>query len=354
MNALFTNPNKKDGFSSTHTGNLPPLFRELGISPVLSTEQGGSLLWARTAGDVINIHRVALPRPGGLAFHCNRLWVGIDNRIKEYVNVPAVAPNLPEPGYDACFLPFRQYVTGDIAIQEMACDRDGRLWFVNARFSCLCTLDDAHSFLPRWQPPFIGECVPEDRCRLNGLAMRDGEPAYVTALGVRDRASGWRENVHGGVVIDVKRNAVIAENLCLPQSPRWHNGRLWFLEAGRGLLNAMDPGSGMIRQVAELPGFVRGMALIGDLAFIGLSKSMQDLPAEHTPLAKDKSSPVCGLWLVNITDGRTVGFIDFKGAVQEIHAVQIVSNACYPEMLSDNHPLAAGAYILPNSALNKD
>lgn len=347
MDALFSNPNKKDGFSSTHTGNLPPLFRELGISPVLSAGHANSLLWARTAGDVINIHRVALPRPGGLALHRNRLWLGVNDRIKEYVNVPAVAPNLPEPGCDACFLPFRQYTTGDIAIQEMACDRDGRPWFINARFSCLCTLDDAHSFLPRWQPPFIGECAPEDRCRLNGLAMRDGEPAYVTALGKSDRASGWRENVHGGVVIDVKRNAVIAEGLCLPQSPRWHNGRLWFLEAGKGLLNTMDPDSGMVRQVAELPGFVRGMALIGDLAFIGLSKSMQDLPAEYTPLAKGKASPVCGLWLVNIIDGRTMGFIDFKGAVKEVDAVQIVPDMCCPEMLPDNHPLLAGTYVLP-------
>lgn len=353
MDALFTNPTKKNDFSSTHTSNLPPLFHELGMSLALSAGQADSLLWVRTAGNVINIHRIALPRPVGLAFHRSRLWVGTDSRVKEYLNVPAVAPNLPEPGCDGCFLPFREYATGDIGVREMACDRDGCLWFVNARFSCLCTLDQAHSFLPRWQPLFISECVPEDRCRLNGLAMREGEPAYVTALGDGNRASAWRENVYGGVVVDVKRNAVIAEDLCLPESPRWHNGQLWFLEAGKGLLNAMDPDSGRIRPVAELPGFVRGMALIGDLAFIGLSKNMQDVPIEHTPLAKGKTSPVCGVWLVNIIDGRTMGFIDFKGDVREIHAVQVIPNVRYPEMLPEDHPLSAGTYVLPDCALQK-
>lgn len=352
MNTLFTNPNKKDDLSSTHTSNLPPLFQELGISLALSTGQAGSLLWARVAGEVINIHRFALPRPAGLAFRRNHLWVGTDSHIKAYINVPAVVSKLPEPGYDACFLPFRQHTTGDIAIQEMACDRDSRLWFVNARFSCLCTLDEAHSFVPQWFPPFISTCEPEDRCRLNGLAMRDGEPAYVTALGDSDHAAGWWGNAHdGGIIIDVKRNAVIAEGLSLPQSPRWHNGQLWFLEAGKGLLNVMDSDSGEIRQVAELPGFVRGMELIGDFAFIGLSKSMQDVVIEQTPLAKGKTALACGLWLVNIVNGRTIGFIDFKGAVREIHAVQIIPNACYPEILPDNHPLLAGTYVLPDSNL---
>jgi len=43
------------------------------------------------------------------------------------------------------------------------------LWFVNTRFSCLCTLDGVHSFVPRWRPPFVSALAPEDRCHLNGL-----------------------------------------------------------------------------------------------------------------------------------------------------------------------------------------
>ena len=73
-----------------------------------------------------------------------------------------------------------------------------RLWFVNTRFSCLCTLDGIHSFVPRWRPPFIDELAPEDRCHLNGLAMVERRPAFVTALGETDTKSGWRENKRDG------------------------------------------------------------------------------------------------------------------------------------------------------------
>src|SRR5947207_1569830 len=77
---------------------------------------------------------------------------------------PAVARKLEPPGrHDACYLPRAAHVTGDIRIHELAW-AGAELWLVNTRFSCLCTLDREHSFVPRWRPPFISELTPEDRC----------------------------------------------------------------------------------------------------------------------------------------------------------------------------------------------
>jgi uncharacterized protein (TIGR03032 family) len=56
------------------------------------------------------------------------------------------------------------------------------LWFVNTRFSCLCTCSSIHNFVPRRRLPFVSALAPEDRCHLNGLGLRDGRPRYVTAL----------------------------------------------------------------------------------------------------------------------------------------------------------------------------
>ena len=42
--------------------------------------------------------------------------------------------------------------------------------------------------MPRWRPPFITALAAEDRCHLNGLAIVDGRPRYVTALGETDTA----------------------------------------------------------------------------------------------------------------------------------------------------------------------
>ena len=126
--------------------------------------------------------------------------------------MPAVAPKLDPPGkHDACYLPRRIHVTGDIDIHEMAYDRHNELWVVNTRFCCLCTLDADHSFSPRWRPPFVSALAPEDRCHLNGLGMVEGRPKYVTALGETDTA--WRLARQQGqwrLLMDIETNEIRA------------------------------------------------------------------------------------------------------------------------------------------------
>jgi uncharacterized protein (TIGR03032 family) len=85
-------------------------------------------------------------KPMGLAVDGSQLAIGGAYQIWELWNVPAVAAKIDPPGrHDACFLPRQIHVTGDIDIHEMAYVGD-ELWFVNTRFSCLCTLDRYHSF----------------------------------------------------------------------------------------------------------------------------------------------------------------------------------------------------------------
>src|SRR4029077_18523687 len=100
--------------------------------------------------------------------------------------------------HDACYLPRSCHVTGNVQIHEMAWAED-ELWFVNTRFSCLCTLDRNHSFVSRWRPPFVSALTPEDRCHLNGLAMAEGPdgrsiPRWVTAHAASDTRHGWRQH----------------------------------------------------------------------------------------------------------------------------------------------------------------
>jgi len=99
---------------------------------------------------------------------------------------------------------------------------------VNTRFSCLSTRDANFSFVPRWRPKFISSLAAEDRCHLNGLAMREGRPRYVTALGESDARAGWREKkASRGCLIDVESGEIISSELSIPHSPRWHERRLW-------------------------------------------------------------------------------------------------------------------------------
>src|SRR5271166_4755316 len=157
---------------SVHTASFPALLDVLGISLLVTTYQAGKLVMLRADDGKLNTHFRGFKKPMGLAVDGDRLAVGTGLEIWEYHNVPAVARRLESAGrYDACFLPRRGHCTGDIQIHEMAWGGED-LWFVNTRFSCLCTLDRIHSFVPRWKPPSITELAPEDRCHLNGFCPK--------------------------------------------------------------------------------------------------------------------------------------------------------------------------------------
>src|SRR5438105_3551204 len=157
---------------SVTTENFPALLEQLGIALVVTTYQAHKLVILRSRGGILNAHFSDVPRPMGLAADPIRLAVGTQHQVRHYRNMTPLPSRLGPPGlYDACYLPRGSHVTGDIDIHEMTWAGD-ELWFVNTRFSCLCTLDGAHSFVPRWRPPFITALAAEDRCHLNGLCWR--------------------------------------------------------------------------------------------------------------------------------------------------------------------------------------
>src|SRR5262249_38321825 len=155
--------------------------------------------------------------------------------------------------HDRVYLPRSSHVTGDVFIHEMAWGED-ELWFVNTKFSCLCTRHPEFSFVPRWQPSFITGLAPEDRCHLNGLAMNDQRPSVVSALGVADSPGGWRAHKrNGGILIDVASGEIVVRGLSMPHSPRWYEGQLWLLESGTGSLGIVDPARQRYQSIATLP-----------------------------------------------------------------------------------------------------
>ena len=125
-------------------------------------------------------------RPMGTAVGQDALAIGTKEQIWLLKSAPDIAPQIDPSGtYHDCYLARSSHFSGDIQCHEMAfCG--GELWIVNTLFSCLCTLGQRYSFVPRWQPPFITGLAAEDRCHLNGLAIEDAEPRYVTALGETD------------------------------------------------------------------------------------------------------------------------------------------------------------------------
>ncbi len=347
------NPEKSPLRSQT-TDSLPGILSRLGVSVLVSTYQAGFVVAVRAAdAQQLNTHFRKFPRPMGMAQRQGRLAIGTDREVVEFWNMPAVCDRLEPKGLsDACFIPRKSHFTGHIDIHELAWGQDG-LWFVNTLFSCLCTLDAEHSFVPRWWPKFITSLGPGDRCHLNGLALLDGRPAFVTCHSVADTPQGWREHKKaGGVLIDVESGETVLQGLSMPHSPRWFKDRLWLLESGDGSLGYVDLQTGKYEAIAKFDGFTRGLSFCGEFAFVGLSQVRESAVFSGIPIAlrlQDKER-ICGMAVVHWPTGRQVGWVHFQEAVQEVFAVEVVPHR-YPDLLEATDPLVASSYSLPDDAL---
>lgn len=340
-------------FRYTQTESFPGLLNELRASLLISTYQANKLLAVRASGTGISTLVRTFERPMGLAVDARRVAIGTRNQIWFLRNAPDIAPRVEPAGmHDACFVPRSSHVTGDIGVHEIAWSAD-ELWMVSTRFSCLCTLSPDYSFVPRWRPPFITALAAEDRCHLNGLAMAADEqgnpvPRYVTALGTTDTPDGWRaDKPRGGCILDVASGDFVARRLSMPHSPRLHNDQLWVLESGTGGVVQVDRATGRRETVAQLPGFTRGWALVGPYAFVGLSKIRKTSAMDGVPIAERRDELKCGIAVLDLRTGKTIAFLEFQTAVEEIFDVQLLPAIRFPEVIGFQNEAINHTFVVP-------
>jgi uncharacterized protein (TIGR03032 family) len=234
--------------------------------------------------------------------------------------------------FDHCYVPRELFVTGELAAHDVGQLKDGRIIFVNTTHNCLATTSDRHSFTPLWKPPFVSKIVKEDRCHLNGLAMEDGVPRYVTAVSKSDTIDGWRDRrFDGGIVIDVATGEIVIGGLSMPHSPRVYNGKLYVLNSGTGELGWVEPAAkaadAKFHVVAFCPGFVRGLGFHGNFALVGLSKPRYERfegLALDKKLADADSEPWCGVQVIDLNTGACVHWFRIDGPVGELYDVAVV------------------------------
>ncbi len=332
-------------FSCTHSPDLPKLLYELNISLAISTYQAGKVILI----SAINHEQlVQLPRnfekPMGIAIQANQIAIATRSEAVILSNAPRMAANYPKQPktYDALYLPRCVYFTGEVDIHDIFW-ASNKLWAVNTRFSCLCTIDEQYSFRPQWKPDFISDITPEDRCHLNGIAMHNGKPKYATALGKTDIAGGWRENkVQGGIIIDIENNKIIADGLAMPHSPRLYNNELYVLLSATGELAKVNISNGSVEVIKEMNGFVRGMDKHGDFLFIGLSK-LRESSNTFADLPISKKSIFAGIVVIHLPTKSLAGYIKYENSVEEIYDVKVLPGMKRPGLLNhikEDHKIA--------------
>jgi uncharacterized protein (TIGR03032 family) len=172
----------------THSASFADVLSLAQCSLLVSTCQAGQLCAFGTDQGQLHVELQPYPLAMGIAVSRRRVALGSRGLIWQLDSAGLqIAAGLgPSGRYDAALLPRSAHVTGNIHWHEMAYSGD-TLWVVNTLFSCLATIEPESSFVPRWKPNFVSDCHrPGDRCHLNGMAMVDGQPHWVTAMAETD------------------------------------------------------------------------------------------------------------------------------------------------------------------------
>jgi uncharacterized protein (TIGR03032 family) len=324
-----------------------------GAAIAITTYQAGKLVLVGWDGRRVTVLPRTFDRPMGLSIAGRRLALATRLDLCIFADCPALARDYrpDQPGrYEALYLPRVSYHTGDLNSHDVGFGAEG-IWIVATRFSCLALAEADYNFRPRWRPPFISEIVPEDRCHLNGMAMVEGRPRFVTALGRSDVVAGWRpRKLDGGLVLDVDSGEVVLAGLCMPHSPRWHAGALWVLNSGAGELWKIDPRDGRHEIIATLPGYARGLGFLGPYALVGLGKIRQSRIVGGLPVERRHPRLICGLAVVDVRTGAQQGTFEFTSGCFELYDVTALPGVRRPLILNLAHEAAQQAFSAPEFA----
>ncbi len=316
-----------------HTHDFAGILEQLQLTLLVTTYQAGKLLVIGSHLGKLTFSFHGFDQVMGVGVSSDRIAIGTRRQIFFLNPAHEIAPRIePFGSHDQCWLARSSFITGSIHGHDLAWGDEG-LWIVNTLFSCLCTLDVEHNFVPRWRPPFVTDLIDQDRCHMNGLAMEAGQPRYVSVLGETNEPEGWRPHkTTGGAILDVPTGETIARGLCMPHSPRVHHERLWVLNSGKGHLALVDQQSGKIEPVASMPGYTRGLAIHSGFAFVGLSKIRETNVFGGLPIGEHADQLRCGIGIVELATGRTVATLQFHSGVDEIFAVEVIPGSRNPKV----------------------
>lgn len=350
---MTTTPPPAADFSVIISGQFAKVLQGIGATIALASYQASSLLLVSPTEDGVAVLPRAFDKPMSVAHADGRLAIALRNELLLLASSRALAPGYPRaPGrYAHLWLPRTLRFTGEIDLHDLSF-AGASVIGVATRMSCIARLDDDANLTPLWQPPFVSDLVPEDRCHLNGVALdAAGVPRFATALGATDTPEGWRAGrATGGVLMSVPDGRIVLDGLCMPHSPRLIDGVLHLLNSGAGEVLRLDPTTGKAQVLASLPGYTRGLAVRGNFLFVGLSRLRDRRGAGATPLPveRDGQPLTCGVAVLDRSSGRLLGSLELTSGAEEIADLALLPGAGRHGILSHTDSTHRAALALPD------
>lgn len=335
----------------TFDSSIPKVLFENKISIIFSTYQAGRLMIIGSS-DGFNIHQtpISYKKPMGIAIEDNRIAIASFDEISFYTSNRKIIDTIKSDlnDFDQMYLYRASYNTNTLDIHDIHFDKSG-LWGVNTLFSCLCKFTLESSFSPRWVPPFISELVPEDRCHLNGLALENNLPKYVTALSSTNHKDGWREDImNSGILMDVTKNEILCENLAMPHSPRIINGDLYFLESARGKLFKWNAVTKEKELIYNFNRFIRGFKYYKGIIFIAFSKIRESSKSFQKVEVKENSLNA-GFTIFDLRTRTCFGDLLYTNTIDEIYDINIIEGYNKPGIITKLNKKNSSIIVTPDN-----
>jgi fibronectin-binding autotransporter adhesin len=170
---------------------------------------------------------------------------------------------------------------------------------------------------------------------LQGGVTISGEALTLNGTGAAGQP-GALVNASGANTIGAASGLALVGGLSMPHSPRWYRDRLWVLNSGTGEFGYVDVEGGTFQPLAFCPGYLRGMAFVGDWAVVTLSlprhRTFEGLPLNER-LQQRNAEPQCGLYVIDLNTGHVVHTVRLEGIVTELYDVVVLPGLVRPMAL---------------------
>jgi uncharacterized protein (TIGR03032 family) len=308
---------------------------EAGVTLIVSREYE-HLVLAIWPGLQPRVSYIRLPHPSGIAFDAARekLYVASTrnpNQIFEFGRVCGALDRRDvtrgaEPSVGR-LVPLRSwYLPGCSYVHDLAMI-DGRL-HANAVGQNTVVELGADGARTVWWPSSVEKngapMTDRNYIQLNSIAAgADLSSSFFSASG--ERPGRYRPGHPAypvdrrGVIYSGATREPVVRGLTRPHSARLHRGRVWVDDSGYGEFGVTA--DGRFEPMTRLPGWTRGLAFAGDLAFVGTSRVIPRFKQYAPGLDVDRSR--CAIHAVDVSTGAVRGSLEFPYGNQ-IFAIEAV------------------------------
>lgn len=331
------------------------VMRELAINIVLTSYTAGRVFvfGSQQGSESIVQSGFRIKKAAGIAKKGDLLAIAGDNGVVVFRYDSRLTHPQNSELYRSVFYPVRDFKTYHLNLHDLAFTTQGLVGVCTGQ-NCLGQIDNAEylQFRSIWQPNFISDVSFTDCCHLNGMATNEqGSIRYVTAFSQSNSNESWRQNagLETGVVIDVQTQMPVVTGLSMPHSPRWYQGRLYYLNSAAEQLCCFDPITGKSKVLLQAEGFLRGMDFYQHYAFIGVSRLRKTSSFGFLPIANRVIKP--GFIIVDLLKQEIIGDVLLPDGVDEVFDLKVLTEPGPASLYDPDRPDALQACIADQGAV---